>query len=396
LVGQCARDRSPIHLTEPQGLPFTAVLGSGGLVLHDLLILPVQRMEKVLGVLSLATPTRFESEHQLLLDEVLPVLALNLEVLAGNLETRRLLERSRVQAQILAEAEQKSRAILDAISVGMLLIDPRRGVVVDANPIALRLTGCAREDLLGQPCRASGCTHPLLRCPALDRGLAMENTEEVVVQPTGSQIPVLKNVVPVVLGGQNFLLESLVDISAQKELEGQLRESGERLRITSNALSQCPVSVMITDPAGTIEYVNPRFEEMSGYPAQETLGRNPRILKSGLHPNGHYERLWATILAGREWHGEVCNRRKDGTLYWVQASISPLRGEEGQITHFISIHEDITERKRLDEEARQHVDELERFTRLTVDREERMIELKQEINTLRAETGHPARYTIVE
>lgn len=120
------------------------------------------------------------------------------------------------------------------------------------------------------------------------------------------------------------------------------------------------------------------------------------MLKSGLHPQEHYEDLWTSILEGREWRGEVCNRRKDGSLYWVQASISPLRGEEGGITHFISIHEDITERKRLDEEARQHMDELERFARLTVDREERMIELKQEVNSLLAEAGRQARYTIVE
>lgn len=396
LVGQCAKERSPIELTEPQGLPFTAALGPGALGLRTLWLLPIQRMERVLGVLSLATPTRFEAEHRRLLEEILPVLALNLEILSGNLETQGLLEKSRIQSQILAESEQKSRAILDAIRVGMLLIDPRRGVILDANPIALQLTGCSREELIGQPCRASGCAHPLSQCPVLDRNEALENAEGVVVHANGYPVPVLRHVAKVALGDRTLLLETLVDISPQKEIERQLRESGERLRIAWNALAQCPVAVMITDPDGSIEYVNPKFEEMSGFTAQETLGQNPRVLKSGLHPHEHYEGLWTTILTGQEWHGEVCNRRKDGSLYWVQASISPLRGEEGQVTHFVSIHEDITERKRLDEEARQHVDELERFTRLTVDREERMIELKQEINTLLAETGRQARYTIVE
>lgn len=204
LVGQCAKERSPIELSEPQGLPFTASLGPGGLVLRALWLLPVQRLDRVLGVLSLAAPARFEAEHRSLLDEVLPVLALNMEILAGNLETQGLLERSRVQARILVEAEQKSRAILDAISVGMLLIDPRRKTILEANPAAIRLTGCGRDELIGQPCRASGCSYPFLRCPALDLGGTMENAEGVVVHATGRPIPVLRNVAAVALGGADL------------------------------------------------------------------------------------------------------------------------------------------------------------------------------------------------
>ena len=396
LVGQCARDRAPVELVDPQGLPFTAALGCGELVLHELLILPIQRMDRVLGVLALATPTRFEAEHRRLLEEVLPILALNLEILAGNLETQQLLERSRHQARILAEAEQKSRTLLDSLSVGMLLIDPRQGVIVDTNPVALRLIGCTREDLIGQPCGCGGCTRALHQCPALDRGEPLENAEEMVGRTAGRQIPVLKNVVPVVLGGQDFLLESIVDISAQKALEGQLRESAERLQVASNALVQSPVSVMITDSQGVIEYVNPKFEALSGYASEEILGQNPRFLKSGLNPPELYEALWTTILAGREWCGEICNRKKNGDFYWEHASISPIHGEGGRITHFVSVREDITERRRLDGEIQQQLEELERFARLTVDREERMIELKQEINALLAEVGQKARYTIVE
>ncbi|HWQ10898.1 MAG TPA: PAS domain S-box protein, partial [Holophaga sp.] len=396
LIGQCAQDGKPIDLLEPQGLPFTAASGYGGLVLHALLVLPIQRMERVLGVLSLASPTRFDAEHRRLLEEVLPVLGLNLEILAGNLETQQLLEQSRIQAQILAEAERKSRAILDAISVGMLLIDPRRGVVTDANPVALQLTGCTREDLLGQPCRTAGCTHPLRQCPALDRGERLEESEEVVVHTEGRETPVLKHVVPILLGGQPFLLESFADISAQKALESQLRESGERLQVASNALAHSPVSVMITDPQGIIEYVNPKFEELSGYTSEDVLGMTPRFLHSGLHTQAFYKDLWTTLLGDREWHGEICNRRKNGELYWVSASISSIHDDEGRIAHFVSVREDITARKRLDEELRERLDELERFSRMTVDRELRMVELKQEINALAAAAGQPARYTIVE
>ncbi len=135
------------------------------------------------------------------------------------------------------------------------------------------------------------------------------------------------------------------DITRTREAEQELRKLGR-------ALEQSPVSVVITDVKGIIEYVNPKFEEVSGYSAEEVIGGRPSVLKSGEMDSEEYGRMWQTILSGREWKGVFHNRRKDGTLYWESALISPVRNENGEITHFIGVKEDITELKRYQESLR--------------------------------------------
>ncbi len=129
------------------------------------------------------------------------------------------------------------------------------------------------------------------------------------------------------------------------------RRAEEQLRKLSRAVEQSPVSVIITDHDGVIDYVNPRFCLLTGYPAEEIIGRRPDFLKSGETSAESYDELWQTIRAGKEWNGEFCNLKKDGTAYWVSASISPIYTASGQITHYIAIEEDITERKRNEAES---------------------------------------------
>jgi diguanylate cyclase (GGDEF)-like protein/PAS domain S-box-containing protein len=109
---------------------------------------------------------------------------------------------------------------------------------------------------------------------------------------------------------------------------------------------------VITDTHGDIEYVNPKFEEISGYRAEEVIGKNPRILKSGEKTNEEYKDMWVTLQAGKEWRGYFHNKRKDGSIYWESATISALRGDDGEITHFIAVKEDITARKRAEDQLR--------------------------------------------
>ncbi len=135
------------------------------------------------------------------------------------------------------------------------------------------------------------------------------------------------------------------DITESKRSEADLRK-------LSRALEQSPASVVITSTEGTIEYVNPKFEEISGYTAQEAIGQNPRILKSGDKTQDDYKVMWDTLLAGKEWRGIFHNKRKNGTIYWEAASISPLRDETGRITHFIAVKEDITAQKRAEDQLR--------------------------------------------
>jgi len=135
----------------------------------------------------------------------------------------------------------------------------------------------------------------------------------------------------------------------------------ESLRKLWRAVEQSPSSVIITDLNGAIEYVNPKFTEVSGYTLDEVRGRNPHILKSGETSPEEYRRLWETITAGGEWRGEFHNKKKDGQLYWESASISPILDGRGVITHFVAVKEEITERKRLEEAARAAAESKDRF-----------------------------------
>jgi len=123
-----------------------------------------------------------------------------------------------------------------------------------------------------------------------------------------------------------------------------------RLRILVKAVEQSPVSIIVTDNQGLIEYVNPKFCKVTGYSLEEVLGQTPRILKGGFLNPEFYQDLWRTILAGEEWHGVFHNRTKGGDLLWELASISPIRDEAGNVTHFVSVKEDFTEIKRLQDQ----------------------------------------------
>lgn len=142
------------------------------------------------------------------------------------------------------------------------------------------------------------------------------------------------------------------DITERKRVEEQLRK-------LSRAVEQSPASIVITGITGDIEYVNPRTCELTGYAYEEIIGQNPRILKSGEMPAEGYKRMWETIRAGGEWRGEFHNRKKSGELYWEFASISPIRDAGGKITHFLAVKEDVTDRKRVDEERIRLVSELQ-------------------------------------
>ncbi|MGE0077420.1 MAG: PAS domain S-box protein [Bacteroidales bacterium] len=128
------------------------------------------------------------------------------------------------------------------------------------------------------------------------------------------------------------------DVTKKKKAE-------ETIQKLTKGIEQSPVVVVITDIKGRIEYVNPRFIEVTGFSASEAIGKNPRIVNSGNHSKEFFKELWSTILSGNDWKGEILNRKKSGELYWESALISPIRNDKGEIRFFIAIKEDITERK---------------------------------------------------
>lgn len=132
-----------------------------------------------------------------------------------------------------------------------------------------------------------------------------------------------------------------IDHCANKTvLEWQIQKQNDYIYLLYQAVEQSPGITVITDVQGNIEYVNPKFTETTGYTLPEVQGKTNTVLKSGDHSKEFYESIWERIMVGKEWKGEFCNKKKDGTLYWEQATISPIRNEFGHITYFMKISED--------------------------------------------------------
>lgn len=140
-----------------------------------------------------------------------------------------------------------------------------------------------------------------------------------------------------------LLMNSVWKIVKRREVEL------ENLKLI-NAVEHSPLSIIITNNLGNIEYVNSKFIETTGYDFNFVLGKNPKILKSGIHSGEFYKNLWDTISSGKEWKGEFYNRKKSGELYWESAAISPIFNRNNTITHFVAVKEDITEKKMMYEE----------------------------------------------
>ena len=177
-----------------------------------------------------------------------------------------------------------------------------------------------------------GITNRSMSAPGVLAGLR-SNGEEFPIEATISQVQA---------DGQTLYTVILRDITDRKQAE-------EALRLRVAALEAAANSIVMTDVAGNIQWVNSAFTRMTGYTAEEAIGQNPRVLKSGKHEDGFYKRMWQTVLSGSTWRGELFNRRKDGSLYVEEMTITPVRAADGSIRNFLAVKEDITDRKRTEE-----------------------------------------------
>ncbi|MEP7134992.1 MAG: PAS domain S-box protein [Chloroflexota bacterium] len=179
----------------------------------------------------------------------------------------------------------------------------------------------------------------------LDSGTVVLNREEPGLDLDGNRVWVMTTKVP--LRDNEEQIVGLVGVG--RDITNQ-KLADEKIRQLSRAVEQSASTIVITDPNGNIVYINQKFVEMTGYTLAEAFGKNPRILKSGYTSEEKYKDLWTTIKSGGEWRGEFHNQKKNGDLYWESATISPVLNELGNITHFLAVKEDITERKRIEAE----------------------------------------------
>lgn len=193
----------------------------------------------------------------------------------------------------------------------------------------------------------------------IDTGEAVLNREEDFYDNNGIQRWLLTSKIP--LTNETGKVIGLVgigqDITEQKQAQ-------EKILKLSKGIEQSSATIVITDLNGNIEYVNPAFSETTGYSELEALGQNPRVLKSRLMPPELYQNLWQTISSGNVWKGELYNKKKDGTLYWEWATITSIKNDKGIITNYIAIKEDITDRKKMQEQLIEAKDKAEESDRL--------------------------------
>ncbi|MGD0961544.1 MAG: PAS domain S-box protein, partial [Methylomonas sp.] len=188
----------------------------------------------------------------------------------------------------------------------------------------------------------------------------------------GSRFPVEVSFGLLEFDGQRFYITFVRDISERIRAENERKVNEERLSLQSSALQAVANAIMITSPDGVIEWVNPAFGALTGYPAEEAIGKTPRELsKSGLQKPDIYYELWSSVLSGNIWHGEIVNRRKDGSHYTEEQTITPLMDSQGVIRHYIAIKQDITKRKETEIELEHYRHHLEQLV------EERTHELKE-------------------
>jgi PAS domain S-box-containing protein len=246
---------------------------------------------------------------------------------------------------------------------GLALINAIDDTFIAVNPTFAAQRGYTREELAGQPLTL---LDPPLDPPALQTTMS-DHLQEVDAaghgvfetrhrRRDGSTFPVLLDITSVRDPAGQVLsrVAYALDLTARQQVE-------EELRKLSLAVEQSPASILITNVDAQIEYVNEAFVQASGYARAEVLGRNPRLLQSGRTPRSTYDEMWATLLAGVSWKGELYNRRRDGVEYVEFAIITPIRQADGRIRHYVAVKEDITEKKRSGVELdryRHHLEDL--------------------------------------
>ncbi len=247
----------------------------------------------------------------------------------------------RAEAQHRAD-EARYRALTESAHDAIVTAD-HRGLITGWNRSAAALFGYPEAEILGQPLSR---LMPARYQAGHEAGFARVLTggERHVIGRTAeltgrrqdaSEFPLELSLAQWETPEGQFFTAIIRDISARQRTEAQMR-------LQSAALEAAVNSVVITNAAGTIQWVNPAFCQITGYTQAEAVGRNPRVLKSGRQSPEHYAELWRTISGGQKWRGEFVNRRKDGTLYTEDVTIAPVRDETGRIAHYIAIKQDIS------------------------------------------------------
>lgn len=258
----------------------------------------------------------------------------------------------------LRDSEARLRAILETVSDGIVVID-ECGTIQLFTPGAERLFGYSLDEVLGQnvnmlmpsPYRGAHDSYLAAYLKTGIRKIIGVGREIYGRRKNGTVFPMYLSVGEMRSDGRRLFVGVTHDLTPLRRVE-------EQLLTLSAAVDQSPAAILIAALDGQIQYVNHGFTYLTGYNAEDLVGQIPRLLKSGHTDEEQYRRLWETIKDGREWRGEIQNRKKNGELYWAFETITPVHNTRGETTHYLSIHQDITEQK---QEKEAHAESEARF-----------------------------------
>ena len=273
------------------------------------------------------------------------------ELRLANTELRKritLLEKTLLEKERTTEAlqysEKRYRRLFESAKDGILILDAETGEVVDVNPFLLRLLGYSREALCGQHIWEIGVFKDI--AASKDAFKALQDNEYIRYDDLPLET----------LAGQPIAVEFVSNVylvDRSKVIQCNIRDITERKRTEAEhkrlmaAIEQVGETIVMTDAQGIIQFVNPAFERTTGFSREEGIGRNPRLLKSGRQDEPFYRNLWETISGGRTWAGSMVNKRKDGTLYTEETTISPVFDDSERIVNYVAVQRDITDHLRL-------------------------------------------------
>ncbi|GJQ20312.1 MAG: hypothetical protein HBSIN02_06670 [Bacteroidia bacterium] len=265
----------------------------------------------------------------------------------------------------LWESEERYRILAESSLTGVYLI--QRGKFVYVNPALAGIFGYTVDEIVNQ-------LGPLDLTFPEDRGMAEGHIRRRIqgevaevrysfrgLRKNGEVIHAEVHGKRLNYRGEPAVMGTLIDITERKRAE-------ETMRLQSTALEAAANAIVITDRNAAIEYVNPAFSRLTGYTFSEARGRNPRhLVKSGVHDRAFYQAMWETLLAKRVWTGEMVNRTKDGRLYTEEQTITPVMADDGTISHFVAVKQDVTERKRAEQNLKESEARLSAFIEATLD-----------------------------
>lgn len=270
--------------------------------------------------------------------------------LKAETEKRTLAEHLALERAVaLAKSESWFRAVADYTHDWEYWVGPD-GRMLYVSPACERITGYSAEAFMAGDVKIKNIISPC------ERVAIVRHFSEIVPRPTTEELDFR---IVTKAGRERWINHVCLPIydangcfqgrrASNRDITERKLAEIEMLTLTT-ALYFSPAAVIITNACGEIEYVNPKFAEMTGYAVAEVVGKNPRILKSGRHSQAFYAQMWATLTAGVTWTGEIVNKRRNGELYWESASISPILDEEGNIQRYVAVKQEITEKKKMEE-----------------------------------------------